>query len=197
MSWSTNGGPVPHGRPITPSEIRSVVFTTTRMRLGYDVAEVDSFLDQIEWSMETMLAEINRLQRQIADIDRAHAASLADARATAEQLLIRLGGVVPGAGQFPALGAATAPPSQPKRAAAAPPPVWSPAAAPDYPPTPAGQYPPTPGAQYAPPSMTAPRTPRALTSPPPQGRPAANLPPPPGAGGATGQPYHGFPPPRG
>jgi DivIVA domain-containing protein len=176
VSWSTNGGQVPHGRPITPSEIRSVVFTTTRMRLGYDVAEVDSFLDQIEWSMETMIAEINRLQRQISDIDRAHAASLDDARVAAEQLLMRLGGptaAAASAGGFRAVGAMpTGPAPQPRRAAATPPPGWSPS-----PTSPVGQ-----------PGGPAPM-PRALPSPPPRGRPAANLPPPPQ--------YQGFPPPRG
>ncbi len=201
MSYSSRSASAgPHRRPVTASEVRSVVFTTTRMRLGYDVEEVDSFLDQVEWSMEQMVAEITRLQRQIADIDQAHAASLDQARMTAHNLLLMLGGTPgasgsPSVGQQPQLVAPQPPQMQPRRAANTPPPVWNnPNAAPATMPG-AGAVinGPTVGAM---PGGAAQQAPLAL-APPPSGRPAANLPPPPGLGqAAAGNPWS-FPPPRG
>ncbi|MCB0914735.1 MAG: DivIVA domain-containing protein [Actinobacteria bacterium] len=182
MSYSARGAsPGPHRRPISASEVRSVVFTTTRMRLGYDVEEVDAFLDHVEWSMEQMVAEIGRLQRQLGDIDRANAARLEQARLTAQQLVALLGGT-PGNVRPPSWGQPAITPSgpqfQPRRAAPATPPGWNPAAPP----------PPPPGAGSVvnSPNPVAPGTP-----PPPTGRPAANLPPP-----SAAQAW-GFPPPRG
>lgn len=151
------------------------------MRLGYDVEEVDAFLDHVEWSMEQMVAEIGRLQRQLGDIDRANAARLEQARLTAQQLVALLGGT-PGNVRPPSWGQPAITPSgpqfQPRRAAPATPPGWNPAAPP----------PPPPGAGSVvnSPNPVAPGTP-----PPPTGRPAANLPPP-----SAAQAW-GFPPPRG
>lgn len=189
MSYSSRSASAgPHRRPVTASEVRSVVFTTTRMRLGYDVEEVDSFLDQVEWSMEQMVSEITRLQRQISDIDRAHAASLEQARTTAHNLLLMLGGtpggpraVVTGVQpELPANQPQWVPPQQvpPRRAASTAPSVWSN---------------PTPGSW---PTGTVERAPLAL-SPPPTGQPAANLPPPPAAGPTAAGASWSFPPPRG
>lgn len=175
MSYSARGAsPGPHRRPVTPSEVRSVVFTTTRMRLGYDVEEVDSFLDQIEWSMEQMVVEIGRLQRQLADIDRVHAANLEQARATARQLLALLGGapVAPGAPGLATPALAAPQQFQPRRAAQASPPVWNGGPVPTARPG-AGSVINGPGPQR--PGVVG--SPLAAT-PPPTGRPAANLPPP-------------------
>lgn len=220
MSYPYGNAAGPHRRPITPSEVRSVVFTTTRMRLGYDVEEVDAFLDQIEWSMEQMLAEINRLRRQIADIDQAHAASLHEARTTARRLVTLLGGgTQPPAGVPPAQGAPyrpAMPPAPPaaRRAANPVPPVWG--GAPQGPPmtgptVPGNVAPPqVPPAQASAPPPTGAAPPPTGAAPPPAGAPYANLPPPtaapyadlppPMAGPATGEPGVGpgyFPPPQG
>jgi DivIVA domain-containing protein len=200
MSYPYGNTAGPHRRPITPSEVRSVVFTTTRMRLGYDVEEVDAFLDQIEWSMEQMLAEINRLRRQIADIDQAHAASLHEARTTARRLVTLLGGSVPPAGMPPAPGAAyrpAMPPAPPtaRRAANPAPPVWG--GAPSGPPPPGPTVPGNvagPAPQPTPPPQPAPPTGPPIAAPPPTGTPYADLPPPSVGPGTPGPGY--FPPPQ-
>jgi DivIVA domain-containing protein len=44
--------------PLTPQDVHSKVFGPTRFRRGYDEAEVDAFLDEVE-------AELNRLHREI------------------------------------------------------------------------------------------------------------------------------------
>ncbi len=44
--------------PLTPQEVHSKVFGPTRFRRGYDEAEVDAFLDEVE-------AELTRLHREI------------------------------------------------------------------------------------------------------------------------------------
>src|ERR1700712_5507949 len=44
--------------PLTPQEVHSKVFGPTRFRRGYDEAEVDGFLDEVE-------AELTRLHREI------------------------------------------------------------------------------------------------------------------------------------
>ncbi len=187
MSYSARGAsPGPHRRPVTPSEVRSVVFTTTRMRLGYDVEEVDSFLDQIEWSMEQMVVEIGRLQRQLGDIDRAHAANLEQARATARQLLALLGGA-PVAGGPPGWGTPALPAPQqfqPRRAAQASPPVWNGGPAPTARPG-AGSVINGPGPRG--PQRPGVAGPPLAATPPPTGRPTTNLPPPTGASVANPQ----------
>src|SRR4051794_28913119 len=44
--------------PLTPQDVHSKVFGPTRFRRGYDEAEVDAFLDEVE-------AELTRLHREI------------------------------------------------------------------------------------------------------------------------------------
>lgn len=79
-------------RPLLPGDVRAVVFATTRMRLGYDIEEVDAFLDHVEWSMERALAEIQGLRQRVAAAESSRAAAIFDARAVLEQALARLGG---------------------------------------------------------------------------------------------------------
>jgi DivIVA domain-containing protein len=43
---TVNGQPV--DRPVTAREIRKVAFTPVRVREGYDVEEVDNFLEEAE-----------------------------------------------------------------------------------------------------------------------------------------------------
>ena len=88
----TTGTPAVRGRPLSPADVRSVVFSTTRMRLGYDVEEVDAFLDQVEFSIEGMMAEIQRLRQQVAETTSAAESQTYDLRLALEQMLIRLGG---------------------------------------------------------------------------------------------------------
>lgn len=79
-------------RVVGPAEVRSVMFATTRMKVGYEVSEVDAFLDQVELSMEQMLGEIQALRRRIASTDQANEARMYDIRVALEQLLVHLGG---------------------------------------------------------------------------------------------------------
>lgn len=65
---------------LTPADIRSVQFSTTRMKSGYEMDEVDAFLDQVE-------AELGAL------ISQAQAARDSEAvlRAQCDQLVGRIG----------------------------------------------------------------------------------------------------------
>lgn len=94
--------PGPHAgwqRPLLPGDVRAVVFATTRMRLGYDIEEVDAFLDHVEWSIERALAEINELRQRLVDAESTRDAAIFDARVVLEQALARLGGPTGSAGQ--------------------------------------------------------------------------------------------------
>ncbi len=46
--------------PLTPAEVRGVQFATTRMRVGYDMDEVDAFLDIIEADVAQYSNEVQR-----------------------------------------------------------------------------------------------------------------------------------------
>ncbi len=46
--------------PMTPDEVRAVRFTTTRMRVGYEMAEVDDFLDAVDGTITALMAEAAR-----------------------------------------------------------------------------------------------------------------------------------------
>jgi DivIVA domain-containing protein len=48
--------------PLTPADIRAATFSTRRFRLGYDVDEVDQFLDQVEGDITQLASEL-RLAR--------------------------------------------------------------------------------------------------------------------------------------
>lgn len=87
-SWDSQVRP----RLVGPADVRSAMFATTRMKVGYEVAEVDAFLDQVEMSMEQMLGEIQALRRRIASTDQANEARMYDIRVALEQLLVHLGG---------------------------------------------------------------------------------------------------------
>lgn len=42
---------------LTPADVRSVQFTTTRMKSGYDMDEVDAFLDQVEAELGVLISQ--------------------------------------------------------------------------------------------------------------------------------------------
>lgn len=67
-------------------------FVTTRMSVGDEVAEADTFLDQVELGIEQMLGEIQTLRRRIATVERGNEARMYDIRVALERLLMRLGG---------------------------------------------------------------------------------------------------------
>ena len=49
-------------RILSPEDIRNAQFGTTRMRAGYDMDDVDDFLDRVEASLAALLAEVRRAQ---------------------------------------------------------------------------------------------------------------------------------------
>jgi DivIVA domain-containing protein len=54
------------GRLVTPAEVRNKFFATVRVREGYDMAQVDDFLDQVETTLERTLRENAELRTRPA-----------------------------------------------------------------------------------------------------------------------------------
>lgn len=53
-------------RLLTPHDVRSKVFPTVRLREGYDLAEVDTFLGEVEFTLRRVLQDKQRLSVQLA-----------------------------------------------------------------------------------------------------------------------------------
>jgi DivIVA domain-containing protein len=51
--------------PLTPQEVRAMRFTPVRLREGYDMGEVDEFLDEVETELERLLAENDDLRSKL------------------------------------------------------------------------------------------------------------------------------------
>lgn len=49
---------------LSPSDVRAQVFTTVRLREGYDLAEVDAFLGQVEATLTRLLHERQELRQR-------------------------------------------------------------------------------------------------------------------------------------
>lgn len=52
--------------PLTPEDVRSKRFTAVRLREGYDMGEVDQFLDEIEVEFERLISENEELRAKLA-----------------------------------------------------------------------------------------------------------------------------------
>jgi DivIVA domain-containing protein len=52
--------------PLTPEDVRSKRFTPVRLREGYDMGEVDQFLDEVEAELERLAQENNDLRSKLA-----------------------------------------------------------------------------------------------------------------------------------
>ncbi|HEU4568873.1 MAG TPA: DivIVA domain-containing protein [Marmoricola sp.] len=52
--------------PLTPEDVSNKRFTPVRLREGYDMGEVDQFLDEVESELERLLAENNDLRSKLA-----------------------------------------------------------------------------------------------------------------------------------
>ena len=62
---NTGTAPLPAGgRLLTPADVRNKVFRTVRVREGYDMAQVDGFLDQVEATLDLVLRENAELKRR-------------------------------------------------------------------------------------------------------------------------------------
>lgn len=51
---------------LTPDDIRDQIFTTHRMREGYDMDQVDAFLDQVRITIGRLTVTIHSLQKERA-----------------------------------------------------------------------------------------------------------------------------------
>lgn len=52
--------------PLTPAEVRATQFATTRIRSGYDVNEVDAFLDIVEADIAALSGDLQRARDESA-----------------------------------------------------------------------------------------------------------------------------------
>lgn len=67
LSANLNSG----GRLLTPHDVRNKVLPTVRLREGYDLAEVDTFLSEIESTLSRLLRENAQLNTRLTTADRA------------------------------------------------------------------------------------------------------------------------------
>ncbi len=92
--------------PLTPEDVRNKLFTTVRLREGYEQAEVDEFLDEVEAELIRLLKENDDLRQKVTDAGRGDTASAAPAAAKPA------GKAEPGAKPEAAAPAPTPPPQQ-------------------------------------------------------------------------------------
>src|SRR5699024_9235825 len=52
--------------PLTPEDVRNKRFTPVRLREGYDMGEVDQFLDEVEAELERLTVENEELRAKVA-----------------------------------------------------------------------------------------------------------------------------------
>ncbi|MET0999898.1 MAG: DivIVA domain-containing protein [Marmoricola sp.] len=52
-------------KPLTPEDVSNKRFTPVRLREGYDMGEVDQFLDQVEAELERLITESNDLRAKL------------------------------------------------------------------------------------------------------------------------------------
>jgi DivIVA domain-containing protein len=64
---------------LTPAEVRSQVFSTVRLREGYEMGQVDTFLDKVEATLGAVLADNQDLRAQLTFAERATARAVAQA----------------------------------------------------------------------------------------------------------------------
>ena len=74
--------------PLTAADVRAVTFTTTRIRAGYDMDEVDAFLDRVEQTIAALTFERDTARDQEAiqrtQLERLQARVSAQAQAPSE-----------------------------------------------------------------------------------------------------------------
>ena len=56
--------------PLTPEDVQNKEFTTVRLREGYDMQEVDEFLDEVEAELSRMYRENEELRDKLAAVTR-------------------------------------------------------------------------------------------------------------------------------
>ncbi|GAB1819804.1 DivIVA domain-containing protein [Herbidospora sp. RD11066] len=73
---------------LTPEDVRTKVFTTGRLREGYDLAEVDVFLNEVESSLRWLHQENERLAAMVT-VDPAKVMAAAESRERRAEELLR------------------------------------------------------------------------------------------------------------
>ena len=56
--------------PLTPEDVHKKTFTPVRLREGYDMGEVDQFLDEVEVELTRLHAENDDLRQKLAAAQR-------------------------------------------------------------------------------------------------------------------------------
>lgn len=70
--------------PLTPEDVRNKRFTPVRLREGYDMGEVDQFLDEVETELERLHHENDDLRQKLAAAQRGEGSGYAPAPAVME-----------------------------------------------------------------------------------------------------------------
>ena len=55
--------------PLTPEDVSNKRFTTVRLREGYDMTEVDQFLDEVEAELARLTKENDDLREQVSQLE--------------------------------------------------------------------------------------------------------------------------------
>lgn len=69
--------------PLTPEDVRNKLFTTVRLREGYEQAEVDEFLDEVEAELIRLLKENDDLRQKLIEAGSSGAPAVAAAKPAA------------------------------------------------------------------------------------------------------------------
>ncbi|MEU0164101.1 DivIVA domain-containing protein [Streptomyces iakyrus] len=72
---------------LTPEDVRNQVFTTVRLREGYDLSEVDSFLSRVEVVLSALLQQNAGLQSELQAAGQATQQALASRGARPERII--------------------------------------------------------------------------------------------------------------
>jgi DivIVA domain-containing protein len=70
--------------PLTPEEVQNKEFTTVRLREGYDMQEVDDFLDEVETELTRLYRENDELREKLGAVTRGGSAAGSAAPITTE-----------------------------------------------------------------------------------------------------------------
>ena len=71
--------------PLTPEDVRNKRFTPVRLREGYDMGEVDQFLDEVEAELERLTVENDELRAKVAAASSGEPTGLIPVQETAPQ----------------------------------------------------------------------------------------------------------------
>ena len=82
--------------PLTPEDVQNKEFTTVRLREGYDMQEVDEFLDEVEAELSRMHRENEELRDKLAAVTRGGGSASAAGPLGAREQPLAVGGQVLG-----------------------------------------------------------------------------------------------------